>query len=369
MCRLRDGGTRLRALRRASDRVPSGGSICASRVRSRSSRSSCSRRSSSGTSSPDVAGRGMRSASRISRCSDSVAPRLSARREHAIAGARLRRPRAALRRRRAAAGRRASCRWRTRRSCSSLDTSRSMLSSDVAPTRLGAAKQAAHSFLDRVPDRLRIGLVTFAGDVSVAAFPDARSRAAPRLCRGESADGRPEAARRSATRSCARSSSPETPFGERGLSSPERCAGMDTESAVTILFLSDGRQNRGLIPPEQGAAAAKGAGIPVFTVALGTDRPDRGGFGSGVASTALPTGRRSGRSRARPEASTSRRARRRRCPPPITTSARVSAVPSGRRRSRSCSWPRAGIALAAAAGAVALLGARPLAWESRSPRV
>ena len=52
-----------------------------------------------------------------------------------------------------------------------LDTSRSMLSRDVAPTRLGAAKQAAQAFLDRAPGRLRVGLVTFAGDVSVAAFP------------------------------------------------------------------------------------------------------------------------------------------------------------------------------------------------------
>ncbi len=52
-----------------------------------------------------------------------------------------------------------------------VDTSRSMLSRDVAPTRLGAAKQAAQSFLDRVPGKLRVGLVTFAGDVTVAASP------------------------------------------------------------------------------------------------------------------------------------------------------------------------------------------------------
>ena len=45
---------------------------------------------------------------------------------------------------------------------------------------------------------------------------------------------------------------------------------------MTILFLSDGRQNRGLIPAAQGAALAAGAGIPVYTVALGTDRPDAG---------------------------------------------------------------------------------------------
>ena len=46
-----------------------------------------------------------------------------------------------------------------------------MLSRDVAPTRLGAAKAAAQAFLDRAPAKLRVGLVTFAGDVSVAAAP------------------------------------------------------------------------------------------------------------------------------------------------------------------------------------------------------
>ena len=69
----------------------------------------------------------------------------------------------------------------------------------------------------------------------------------------------------------------------------------------TILFLSDGRQNRGLIPAAEGAALAAGAGIPVYTVALGTDRPDAGSAGYGrlrSASTAPLTGRRSARSRA-----------------------------------------------------------------------
>ena len=52
-----------------------------------------------------------------------------------------------------------------------VDTSRSMLSTDVRPTRLDAAKTAARRFLERAPDKLRVGLVTFSGDVSVAAVP------------------------------------------------------------------------------------------------------------------------------------------------------------------------------------------------------
>ena len=44
-----------------------------------------------------------------------------------------------------------------------IDTSRSMQAEDVEPTRLAAAQEAMRTFLDRVPDRLRVGLVVFAG--------------------------------------------------------------------------------------------------------------------------------------------------------------------------------------------------------------
>jgi Ca-activated chloride channel family protein len=37
-----------------------------------------------------------------------------------------------------------------------------------------------------------------------------------------------------------------------------------------VLFLSDGHQNRGVIQPLDGARMARKAGVPVYTVALGT---------------------------------------------------------------------------------------------------
>jgi Ca-activated chloride channel family protein len=43
------------------------------------------------------------------------------------------------------------------------DASGSMEATDVAPSRLAAAQTAALSFLDKSPDRMRIGLVAFAG--------------------------------------------------------------------------------------------------------------------------------------------------------------------------------------------------------------
>jgi Ca-activated chloride channel homolog len=154
-----------------------------------------------------------------------------------------------------------------------LDTSRSMLSRDVAPTRLGAAKQAALAFLDRAPGRLRVGLVTFAGDVSVAAFPthdrDQVRQSVAQITQWQAGGG--TAIGDALVRAVEVSGDA---FGEEALPL-ERSP--DYVSPVTILFLSDGRQNRGLIPPEQGAEAAKAAGIPVYTVALGTDNPGAAG--------------------------------------------------------------------------------------------
>ena len=156
-----------------------------------------------------------------------------------------------------------------------LDTSRSMLSRDVAPTRLGAAKQAAQAFLERAPERLRVGLVTFAGDVSVAAFPthdrEQVRRSVAQITQWQAGGGTAigDALVRAVEVSV-------DAFGDGAL---PRGRTPDDVSPVTILFLSDGRQNRGLIPADQGAAAAKAAGIPVYTVALGTDNP--GGSGQG----------------------------------------------------------------------------------------
>ena len=92
---------------------------------------------------------------------------------------------------------------RTRRSSSCIDTSRSMLSRDVAAHAARGGEAGGVAFLDRAPDRLRVGLVTFAGDVSVAAFPTHDRSGGPSSPSPRSRSGRPGAARRSATRSCA----------------------------------------------------------------------------------------------------------------------------------------------------------------------
>src|SRR4051794_26060399 len=52
-----------------------------------------------------------------------------------------------------------------------LDVSGSMQAVDVKPTRLVAAQRALHTFLDKVPPRLKVGLVLFAGEAQVATPP------------------------------------------------------------------------------------------------------------------------------------------------------------------------------------------------------
>jgi Ca-activated chloride channel family protein len=64
-------------------------------------------------------------------------------------------------------------------------------------------------------------------------------------------------------------------FSEPGTAAPTT-GPIPARGAVTILFLSDGRQNRGLIPAEEGASIAADAAIPVFGGFGGFNRvPDR----------------------------------------------------------------------------------------------
>jgi len=155
-----------------------------------------------------------------------------------------------------------------------LDVSGSMQANDVKPTRLAAAQQAVHLFLDRVPKRVKIGLVLFAGVPEEATPPTTDHKLVEQAV--DDADvfqgGFGGTAIGDALAEAVKvglASAGVT--GERGLTVHRRVAAPGPASTlVTILFLSDGHQNRGVLQPLAGAAIAKRAGIPVFTVALGT---------------------------------------------------------------------------------------------------
>ena len=153
-----------------------------------------------------------------------------------------------------------------------IDVSRSMEAKDVKPSRIGAATAAIRTFLDRVPDRLQVGLIAFAGDPAVAAPPTTNHDLVRKSLDtiewfpsfGGTAIGDALAA--------AVKLGQQAVSGESGNLASAIAAAPNTQTRglVSILFLSDGAQTRGELEPLQGAERARVAGIPVYTVALGT---------------------------------------------------------------------------------------------------
>jgi Ca-activated chloride channel homolog len=182
-----------------------------------------------------------------------------------------------------------------------IDTSRSMQAQDVKPTRLGAAQEAVHTFLDQVPKRLRVGLIAFAGEAQVATPPttdhelvgESVDAIGNYLIYGGTAIGDAlqtavELGKRSLEQNPDAKgpiAAPSTPSDSRMLAVSDG-APTEPQKLVSILFLSDGAQTRGLLQPLEGAQLAKDAGIPVYTVALGTSdgtvTRDGGFFGGGA---------------------------------------------------------------------------------------
>jgi Ca-activated chloride channel family protein len=153
-----------------------------------------------------------------------------------------------------------------------VDVSRSMQAKDVKPSRIGAASAAVRTFLDRVPDRLQVGLIAFAGDPAVANPPTTNHDLVRKSLEtiqwfpsfGGTAIGDALAA--------AVKLGQQAVSGENGNLASATAAAPNTQTRglVSILFLSDGAQTRGELEPIEGADLAKQAGIPVYTVALGT---------------------------------------------------------------------------------------------------
>lgn len=140
-----------------------------------------------------------------------------------------------------------------------IDTSASMEATDVAPSRLAAAIEAAQEFVDGLPAQLEVGLVSFDRHARVEAPPTTDHEAVReaiedlRLGPGTAA-GDALATALDALEAAAEASGAETEPGEGG---------------AAVVLLSDGVTTVGR-PVTEAAEQAAEAGIPVSTIAFGT---------------------------------------------------------------------------------------------------
>lgn len=142
-----------------------------------------------------------------------------------------------------------------------IDTSLSMQATDVSPTRLEAAQEAANALIDSLPDTINLGLVAFNGVAQITVPPtqdrEAVRRAVDRLELGEA-----------------------TAIGEAIFTSLDAIElapgnepatlGAEVEpTPATIVVMSDGETTVGR-PDIAATDAANEAGVPVSTIAFGT---------------------------------------------------------------------------------------------------
>jgi Ca-activated chloride channel homolog len=141
-----------------------------------------------------------------------------------------------------------------------LDVSLSMQAEDIEPSRFEAMKDAAADFVDILPERINLGLVSFSGTASTLVAPTTdrdQVRGAIQNLELSEATAIGEAIFTSLTT----------------ITTFQSTLDVDDEEQLPparILLLSDGYNTVGR-ENTQAIAAAQGAGVPVSTIAFGTD--------------------------------------------------------------------------------------------------
>lgn len=148
-----------------------------------------------------------------------------------------------------------------------IDVSRSMKATDVEPTRLDAARTAALAFLEEVPEKFRVGVVSFATRAAVA-VPPTEDRMLVQEALALLAPGEGTAIGDAVALSLE-------------VSRPEPTEGEEPQPR-SILLISDGKQDGGRVQPDEAIAQAREQGVPVFSVLMGTR--------AGVVEETLPGG-------------------------------------------------------------------------------
>ncbi|MFF5110860.1 VWA domain-containing protein [Streptosporangium sp. NPDC000509] len=132
------------------------------------------------------------------------------------------------------------------------DVSASMQATDVAPDRFTAAREAARRFVEDLPSRFNLGLVTFSSSASVSVPPtDDRAAVLSAIDRLTTDAG--------------------TAIGEAVFSSLDAIDALEAQERppAHIVLMSDGSSTMGR-SPELAAQEATSRGVPVSTIAYGT---------------------------------------------------------------------------------------------------
>jgi len=142
-----------------------------------------------------------------------------------------------------------------------MDSSGSMTATDVSPDRMTAAREAASSFVEDLPEGFRVGVVSFSNEADVVVPPTADREEALRglsALRADNGTALGDAIARSVD------------LGVTSLDEQLAAAEAD-DTPVVVLVLSDGANTTGDYEPLEAAQKAVEAKVPVYTVALGTD--------------------------------------------------------------------------------------------------
>ncbi|HEX4908958.1 MAG TPA: VWA domain-containing protein, partial [Actinomycetes bacterium] len=155
-----------------------------------------------------------------------------------------------------------------------MDVSGSMNATDVEPTRLVSSQRAATAFVEDLPEKFRVGIVSFASTAQTLTRPTTDRVAVYGAIDSLHAEGatamgdgieRALDVKRPPTPPSSGSSARPSP------SPPAQRGGAD-EAPLVVLLLSDGANTQGRTQPMEAASDARELGVPVFTIALGTDR-------------------------------------------------------------------------------------------------
>ena len=159
-----------------------------------------------------------------------------------------------------------------------MDTSGSMNATDVAPSRLIAAEQAALVFLGEIPEKFRVGVVAFSGTAQILTRPTTDRVAVQDALASLHAEGptamgdaieRALEARRPPTLPGATTTTAPPP--QQLTPPPTTTPDPAKEPPTVVLLLSDGSNTQGRTQPLDAARHARQLNVPVFTIALGTD--------------------------------------------------------------------------------------------------